>query len=430
MNGNGRTGLTATLAGARRRWTVAGFLLTSSPIAVAAALWMGHIFTQADTTHYLNLATGRPALLPFASRQLGPLLVRGLVSVTHLSVEQAFFVEGTLALLFFVGTVAFLLVRSGSPRWMVPATAGMFFWTLVYNGLVLPDLFYAALLCVFLLLLRGRHMLAAACMMLPLAVARESTLLTLVCLLAAGWRRLRWYEAAVAVAGTGAGLALAKHLGANALPNTEGIPPALYLVAKIPWNLLKNFFGIDPWANVYRSCEVPRWQMPLHLGPLTAIGVCRFAWRYPVWLAFEAMVIFGLLPLLLVKLRRVRLPASDGREQVLLRFCVVYGVISFCMAGLLGEAFGRLFGYSWPLFLVALPMLLGASGANFTSGRAAGVFLLLHLSLTWLNVQLHQPLLVVPALALYGLGWWLLEVSWRAGPAGGPPALAPADSTP
>lgn len=414
-------GLTSSLAElkpGRRRLTVAGFLLTASPIAIAAALWMRHIFDQADTTHYLNLAAGRPALLPFASRQLGPLLVRELVRLTHLSMEQAFFVEGTLALLLFVGTVAFLLVRSGSPRWMVPALAGMFFWTLMYNGLVLPDLFYAALLCVFLLLLRGRHMLAAACMLFPLAVARESTLLTLVCLLAAGWRRLRWYEAAVAVAGTGAGIGLARHLAANALPNTEGISPALYLVAKLPWNLLKNFFGIDLWANVYRSCEVPRWQMPLHLGPLTAIGVCRFGWRYPVWLAFEAMAIFGLLPLLLVKLRRVRMPSGDGREQVLLRFCVIYGVISFCMAGLLGEAFGRLFGYSWPLFLVALPVLLGVSGANFRSGRAAVVFLLLHLSLTWLNVQLHQPLLVVPALVLYGLGWWLLEASWRTGPAG------------
>ena len=414
----GLTSSLAELSPRHRRLTIAAFLGTASPVAVAAALWMGHIFDQADTTHYLDLGSGRPTLLPFASRQLGPLLVRGLVKLTHLSVEQAFLVEGTLSLLFFVGTVAFLLVRSRSPRWIVPVLAGMFFWTLVYNGLVLPDLFYAALLCAFLLLLRDGRMLAAGCMMVPLAVARESTLLTLVCLLLAGWRRLRWFEAAVAVVGTGAGLGLAKHLAANALPNTEGISPALYLVAKIPWNLLKNFFGIDPWANVYRSCEVPRWQMPLHLGPLTAIGVCRFGWRYPVWLLFEAMAVFGLLPLLLVKLRRVRMASSDGREQLLLRFCVIYGVISFCMAGLLGEAFGRLFGYSWPLFLVALPMLLGASGANFVSMRAARTFLVLHLALTWLNVQLHQPLLVVPALALYGLGWWLLEVSWRTGPAG------------
>ncbi len=400
----------------RRRLTGAGFVATASLLAAVAALRMGHIFDQADTTHYLNLAAGRPALLPFASRQLGPLLVRGLVRLTHLSLEQAFFVEGTLALLFFTGTVAFLLVRSRSPKWIVPALAGMFFWTLVYNGLVLPDLFYAALLCGFLLLLRRRQMLAAGCMMFLLALARESTLLTLMCLLAAGWRRLRWHEAAVAVVGTGAGIELAKHLAANALPNTEGISPALYLIAKMPWNLLKNFFGIVPWANVYRSCEVPRWQMPLHLGPLTAVGVCRFGWRYPVWLLFQAMAVFGLLPLLLVKLRRVRMPASESRDEVLLRFCVIYGVISFVMAGLLGEAFGRLFGYSWPLFLVALPMLLGESGANFKSMRAAILFLLLHLSLTWLNAQLHQPLLVVPALVLYGLGWWLLQMSWRSGP--------------
>ncbi len=403
----------AELTPARRWLTVAGMVGSAVPLAVAAALGMGHIFDQADTTHYLNLAVGRPALLPFASRQLGPLLVRGLVTLTHCSVKQAFFLEGTLALLFFVGTVAFLLVRSRSPRWMVPTLAGMFFWTLVYNGLVLPDLLYAALLCGFLLLLREKRMLAAGLMLFPLAVARESTLLTLVCLLAAGWRRLRWYEAATAVVGTGAGIELAKHLAANALPNMEGISPGLYLIAKLPWNLLKNFFGIDLWANVYRSCPVPRWQMPLHLGPLTAVGVCRFGWRYPVLLVFELLAVFGLLPLLLLKLRRGRMIAGDGREQVLLRFCLIYGVLSFGMAGLLGEAFGRLIGYSWPLFLVGLPMLLGASGANFRGVWAAPVFLLLHLSLTWLNVQVHEPWLLVPALALYGLGWWLLEVSWQ-----------------
>ena len=418
----GLTSSLAELTRTQRRLTVAGLLVTVTPTAVTAALWMDHIFDQADTEHYLNLATGRPALLPFASRQLGPLLVRGLVRLTHLTVEQAFFFEGTLALLFFVGTVAFLLVRSRAPQWMVPALAGMFFWTLVENGLVLPDLFYAALMCLFLLLLRDRRMLLAAAMMFPFAIARESTLLTLACFLAAGWRRLRVYEAGLALAATGAGLGVAKHLAANALPNTEGISPLLYLVAKMPWNLLKNFFGIDPWANVYRSCAAPRWQMPLHLGPLTAIGVCRFGWRYPVWLLFEGMAIFGLLPLLLWKLRRVRVPAADRRAEVLLHFCLIYGGISFAMAGLLGEAFGRLFGYAWPLFLVALPILLGASGANFTSGRAAAVFLVLHLSLTWLNMQLHQPLLVAPALVLYGLGWWLLRASWRSSAASFPSA--------
>jgi len=198
---------------------------------------------------------------------------------------------------------------------MIAATVGLFFWSRQFSDLVLPDLFYAALLCIFLMLLSRQRFLVAALMMLPLAVARESTLLTVVCLLIAGWRRLRVTEAVTALAATVAGLLIVKRLTANALPNNEHISPILYLVAKMPWTLLKNFLGIYPWANVYPECAVPRWQIAVHLGPLHAVGVCGFEPIPPLLLVSYALASFGLLPLLFLAIRRFRKPLAAATES-------------------------------------------------------------------------------------------------------------------
>ncbi len=412
-------------------------LLSVVPLAVVMGLRLAYVFTQADTTYYLNTAYGRPSVLPFASRQLGPLTVRGIAALAHISIEKAFELEGLAALIFFAGTVFYLLLRSGAPRWTVPALAGLSFWAFQYNGLVMPDLLYAALLCIFILLLqpedarepapnfgRGRILLAAL-MLLPLTVSRESTLLTLLCFLLAGWRRLRLAEVLTALASTFAGTVLVRHLTRNALPNQEHISPTLYLFAKMPWNFLKNFTGITPWANVYRSCEVPRWQVALHAGSLTGIGICGEDWHYPATFLFSALATFGLLPLLVLRLRPrivaiLRAPAPGVHaDDLALRFSLIYGLVSFLLAGLLGESFVRLFDYSWPLFFIALPTLLGATGASFASIRAGVAFLALHLSVSWLDVRVRHVDRVPLALALYGLGWLLVRRTWR-------PAAAPA----
>jgi hypothetical protein len=65
---------------------------------------------------------------------------------------------------------------------------------------------------------------------------------------------------------------------------------------------------------------------------------------------------FGVLPLLAAMLwwqRRRSLP-----EGVLLRFCLIYGTACVVLAPVLGAGFQHLFGYAWPLFLVAVPMLV------------------------------------------------------------------------
>jgi hypothetical protein len=308
--------------------------------------------------------------------------------------------------------VTWLLLRSGSPRWILPAVLGLGFWSLQFNGLVLPDLMFAAVVCALMLLLSAERNLAAVLMLFPLMLVRESAWLVLVCLLAAGWRRLRGVEMVAGVGAALAGALLVRHLAANALPNQEHVAPWLYLLAKAPWNGLKNVFGLELWANVYPACAVPRWQFAVHAGALRAVGICGFEATGPVKTLGAALASFGLLPLLVLGMRKMPAPG------LLLRFAVVYGGVSMLAAPLLGDSQLRLFGYGWPLFLAGLPMLVGRSGANFRSQGSAWLFLALHLGLSWLVLWLRAtPLLVVGAV-IYALGWVVLRKTFQNGMAG------------
>ena len=395
----------------RRRAAIIGSLV-AVPVAIFAAFGLGKIFTQADTLHYLALANGLPAAMPFASRQLGPLIVRGLVHAFQLSIAAAFYSEGAVAWTIFFATGLWFLLRSGAPRFMIAATLGLSFWAHQFNQLVVPDLLYAALLCLFLLLIERRSFLLAALMMFPLTVCRESTILTLVCFLIAGWRRLRIPEAALAIISMLAGSALVKRLAANALPNNEHISPTLYLIAKMPWAFVKNFLGILPWANVYPECAVPQWQHALHFGPLTAIGTCGFEHYAQEGLVFFMLASFGLFPVLLVILWKhfpESLMQDPTRGSVLMRFALIYGVLSFLLAGLLGESFYRLFAYSWPLFIVALPAIMAKSRATFRSNTHALIFLAIHLLVAWSDIQFFQPRWIPLQIALWIAGYVFLR---------------------
>lgn len=396
--------------------TVVAFTSVVFTVALWVGARMGNMWVQPDADSYMGMAEGKPAMLPFASRQLGPQMVRAVMSWFHVSLQTAFMGQGMIALLFLIVTTGFLLVRSGAPRWTMWALAGMMFWGFQFNALVMPDLLYAALLCCFMLLLRQRQVLLACAMMFPLTLCRESTLLTLVCFLIAGWRRLKWSEIATALVSIVAAMAVVKRLAANALPNHEHISPTLYLVAKMPWNLVQNIFGIGLWANLNKACDVPKWQMPFHLGPLTAIGTCGFFPEVLHQTYGIGMAIFGLLPVLVWALRK-QIVRSGGREDLMLRFALVYGIVSFLLAPLLGASFLRLYGYSWPLFLIALPLLLGASKANFTSVWAAAAFVGLHWFLAWSMMwAFPYPLLPVGSVC-WVLGWLLLRKTLRI-PAG------------
>jgi hypothetical protein len=96
-------------------------------LSVAITWKLRSVFQESDAAQYLAMANHRKDLimLPFASRQLGILIVQAFAHLFHLSIDLSFFLEGALCFAVFLGTVLYLLVRSGAPRWMLPAIAGL-----------------------------------------------------------------------------------------------------------------------------------------------------------------------------------------------------------------------------------------------------------------------------------------------------------------
>jgi hypothetical protein len=177
----------------------------------------------------------------------------------------------------------------------------------------------------------------------------------------------------------------------------------------MPWNLLRNVAGVQPWSNVYTEiCAVPRWQMGVHLGSVRAVGVCGYSSAGLVEWATAAVLNFGLLPVLVGWLwwrgRRWR------GETVVLRFALLYGALSFALAPALGTWVLRLAGYGWPLFFVALPMLFEDAPVEGRRAWAAAGFFAAHVLASvlgnWFIFGWYLPVEAV----LWGVGWWLARV--------------------
>ena len=266
-----------------------------------------------------------------------------------------------------------------------------------------------------LVMLDSEYLLAASFMMFPLMLSRESTSLTLVCFLLALWKRLRWTDKAVAVVSAIAGSVVVSHLAARAQPNSEQLPGLVYMLAKVPWNFLNNVLGLAPWSNVNTQfCAVPSWSLPLHFGPVHAIGVCGFSVTGWVFVSEAALSVFGLLPLLLGYLWwRSR---KTHETNVLLRFALVYGAASIVLAPVLGTWFTRLISYAWPIFFVALPMLFDRFPQVVkkpTQQIAALGFFAVHLVVFYWAYQLRWVPQLGLNLLLWGVGFVLLRV-WFA----------------
>lgn len=401
-----------------RLWTasqrrIALFLLVAATVLLAVSIgsYEPHGLIMPDADQYMAMAQGHDAAVmqPFASRQLAVLLARLLAATLHLSLLQAFILQGIACLVVLSAIVYRCILRWSIPRCLLPLFVLMPFWPSLYRNMVLPDLMYAALLAVFLLLLWNGRLLAAACMMLPLMLTRESTSLTLVCLLLAAWGPLRWAGRIMAVAATVLGAEIVKHLSAHALPNQEHLSGAQYLLGKFVWNGIRAL-GVLPWSNVYPNlCAQPKWLVLLHIGPVRSIGLCQFSAWPPLITATSILTVFGVLPLIVLVRRRSIYTRSLVRATPVLRFSLLYGTVSFLLAPFLGTASDRLFSYAWPLLLVALPAFLQLEEWRVTGMQWASL-LAVQIGLLLLQASLMTPATVIATLVLGLAGYLLVRV--------------------
>jgi len=315
----------------------------------------------ADSEYYIAMASGgqQQAIAPFAKRVLHPLFVRSVATVMGKDVNWSFVAVACFSLLLLGESLALIEHRMGVVPGLVPLLAFSPLVLQMFRQAYLPDLFHAAVLSLLIALQPVGFVvpLFAACL---LQATRENTLLLTLSVCVVSLARGRSKLAAGFVTGTVAGLVLSRLLSASA-QNVHRLPEGLYLMLKVPFNLLRNVLGVPLWANTLNYCdpwavwEVPRW---LPLGRIQVVGICAIDHTMQLETLLALLTLFGTLPAIVgyslwhFRLSVVRL--IDPWPTV----AIVYGLASFLVGACTGASVGRLVGYAWPAFWVGGPWLL------------------------------------------------------------------------
>ena len=343
-----------------------------------------------DAAQYRLLALGQHGAVPapFSARILGPAMAGWLGRVTGRGVDTGFLLLGIVCLIALLSLIAGLLWSWRAPLVLSAAIFLMPFWVDLVHDYYLPDLLHAALLAAILLFLLSGHTSLAFLLLFPAYLARESTLLVAICLVFACWRRIPLRPALVgALAILSAGL-ISRHYNQAAAVNVHGMSGGAYILGKLVWSFFKNVLGLPLWSNTLPECS-PVWVKAIppgsHFGAIRSVGLCQPSLWGPTRLLLAWFGIFGIGPAFALALwRKLVSPAGEltlGRVMVL-RFCLVYGLVSILMTPLLGASVDRLVEYGWPFYFVLLPWLLSTS-YDLRGLRSSGL-VLLHLLTCWL----------------------------------------------
>jgi hypothetical protein len=302
------------------------------------------------------------------------------------------------------------------PLWILGAI--LFSPTLIdlYRYGFLPDLFHAALVAVFfwLMLLGWRTGMLA---MIPLMFfTREATILLGVIVAIVLWRRKERRTAIAVACVTLISMVISARIAAHGKPNIHGINPLMYIVAKVPFNFLKNVLGVEGWTNTFSYA--PAWKIALphwlHFGKIREVGFRGFRPSLPLGLLLQWLVIFGLLPLLLWRAMQKRRSASNPARAIpaAIDVALVYGLVSFAAAPVLGAGTGHLIAYAWPAFWIAAVWLFFQGYCPTL--RDWFVLIACHQALLWLlwlpkafSSEVGGLLIaLVCAACLYAFAWW------------------------
>ena len=382
-----------------------------------------------DASYYrlLALAQRHAVPAPFSARILGPAIAGLLGRMSGLGVDTGFFILGVACLVALLALLTGLLWSWRAPAVIFAAIFLMPFWVDLFHDYYLPDLLHATILAALLLSLLFGHSGLALLLLFPAYLARESSLLVALCLVFACWRRIPWRSALMGVGALACAVFVSKHYSQGGPVSAHGISGGTYILGKLLWSFPKNLLGVPLWSNTLPECT-PIWVVALphslHPGAIQAVGICQPALWGPARTLLAWFGAFGIAPALVFALRKRmlappnghRLDASPGTAMVL-RFSLLYGIISIVMAPLLGASADRLVAYGWPLYFVALPWFMFQQ-YRLQAARSA-TMLALHLFacwLAWFGFR-QQPSLVFSAglvvLALNGLSYLLVTRSCR-----------------
>lgn len=369
-------------------------------VVTVAITWKGLPLIVADATEYLKMAEGRIDLVPkpFCTRILHPFVVRALALNGRVTVHQAFWWVGLVSLIIFTSSAALILRQTtpyagvAVPLLLTPFLASLF------RMYYLPDLFHAALLGVFFLLVLNNRLWESLGVLLLLHLTRESTLLLTAILVVACVQRSRPGYAFLLLAVAAAGTFATFYVSRMGQPNIHHMNSLAYMLLKVPFNFCKNVFGIILSVNTFYwwdtsrplvTFESPTW---MRIGSIHTVGVCGFVPARPLQTLQLLLTTFGIAPVVVVSelvrsagplLRRSPSGCSWPWSMDSLHFCWARPLVIWTE---------RLVGYGWPAFLLAAPVIVAP---YYEANRAAAKRLLFyHVLLCWM------PLLAAPLISV------------------------------
>jgi hypothetical protein len=395
---------------------------------VTASGWPKTPPLVADSIAYRALALGRFGEVPgsISGRILHPALVRFVSWAASLSIDQAFLVVALITLAVLIGSVAWILKEvTGFGALVLPLLLEPVVIDEMFGLYYCQDLFFAALLsCFFVVLIKGRTWLALA-ILLPLYLTRESTIL-----LALVWAALAWFEsdsfvAGVCVAISFAGLFVSRKFASLGLPNVHHTNELVFLTLKPPFDSLRNFFGIvlipsemtgmrgfacTPFAIVH----LPRY---LSYGSTRQFGICHPDPGMPLHTLTLWLSLFGIGPAVLWALLRHNGRRAFTDYPFWLKLATFYGLLAFFVAPFVSFWLERDIGYAWPVAWLAAPAIFKQLCPAATLGITA-TLLLENLAACWIPYPLAintGPRALFPvaalgaALAMQAAALWTLR---------------------
>ena len=132
-------------------------------VFVIVITWDELPYLSTDAHFYIELAEGQPQNVPkpFSTRVFHPIMVQSLTRISGLSIDQSFLAWGVFSLIILCLSVSLIIQSANVPNHLLVTVVVLATPLLLslFRDYYLPDLFYAALLGLFFLLIIERSKL-------------------------------------------------------------------------------------------------------------------------------------------------------------------------------------------------------------------------------------------------------------------------------
>lgn len=235
-------------------------------------------------------------------------------------------------------------------------------------------------------------------LVLILQITRENTLLLGIIIVLVAITRKQWIFGLSTILIIALGLSITTYVSSFSKANIHDVNTLIYIILKIPYNLLKNYFGVELWTNtlalgdpIYFSKDplfklsIPGW-MPL--GSIEAIGLYQFKFKQVLSTFTILLTSFGILPSLVLSDFLSRGVTKFNKLPFYIVVSLSFGLISYIIGPMLGASVSRLISYGWPAFWLVFPYLY-KNFHSFDKLITIKVFSC-HLAVSWLSFLLMK----------------------------------------